>query len=189
MSHAGCFQAFGRDFYIEPASAQYANAVFQDEYQIRELRKHDVRTIVDVGAHVGSFTVLCHEWWPEAKIVAVDARVDPVTRNAMIRARVEGADGPAPGSAVRVRVPVGPPTTAVAVPASALRKGPGGDHVFVIEAGPDGKSRAKSKPVVAGSMVGDEVLIVDGLKAGETVAAAGSFKLRDGLLVVPAEGK
>ena len=72
MSHAGCFQAFGRDFYIEPASALYANAVFQDEYQIRELRKHDVRTIVDVGAHVGSFTVLCHEWWPEAKIVAVE---------------------------------------------------------------------------------------------------------------------
>ncbi len=72
MSHAGCFQAFGRDFYIEPASAQYANAVFQDEYQIRELRNHNVRTIVDVGAHVGSFTVLCHEWWPEAKIVAVE---------------------------------------------------------------------------------------------------------------------
>ena len=48
MSHAGCFQAFGRDFYIEPASAQYANAVFQDEYQIRELRKHDIRTIVDL---------------------------------------------------------------------------------------------------------------------------------------------
>jgi FkbM family methyltransferase len=72
MSHPGCFQAFGRDFYIEPASAQYANAVFQDEYQVRELRKHDVRTIVDVGAHVGSFTVLCHEWWPDAKIVAVE---------------------------------------------------------------------------------------------------------------------
>jgi FkbM family methyltransferase len=72
MSHAGCFQAFGRDFYIEPASAQYANAVFQDEYQIRELRKHNVRTVLDVGAHVGSFTVLCHEWWPDAKIVAVE---------------------------------------------------------------------------------------------------------------------
>lgn len=36
------------------------------------MRKHNVRTIVDVGAHVGSFTVLCHEWWPEAKIVAVE---------------------------------------------------------------------------------------------------------------------
>jgi FkbM family methyltransferase len=72
MVHAGCYRAFGRDFYVEPASAQHCNAVFQDEYQIRELRKHNVRTVLDVGAHVGSFTVLCHEWWPEAKIVAVE---------------------------------------------------------------------------------------------------------------------
>ncbi|MCA9238155.1 MAG: FkbM family methyltransferase [Planctomycetales bacterium] len=72
MTNAACYRAFGRDFHIEPASAQHANSVFQDEYRIRELRQHDVRTIVDVGAHVGSFTVLCHEWWPEAKIVAVE---------------------------------------------------------------------------------------------------------------------
>jgi membrane fusion protein, multidrug efflux system len=124
-----------------------------------------------------------------AKVVAVDARVDPATRNAMVRARVESADGPSPGAAVRVRIPAGPPRTAMAVPASALRKGAGGDHVFVVAPGPDGKSRAKARPVVAGSMVGDDVLIVDGLKAGETVATSGSFKLRDGLLVVPAEPK
>ena len=124
-----------------------------------------------------------------AKIVAVDARVDPATRNAVVRARIEGADVPAPGAAVRVRVPVGPPRTAVAVPASALRKGPGGAHVFVIAPGQDGKPRAQTRVVESGSMVGDEVLILNGLKAGETVAASGSFKLRDGLLVVPAQGK
>lgn len=72
MIPAACYRAFGRDFFIEPASAQYANAVFQDEYRIRDLRPHAVQTIVDIGAHVGSFTVLCHEWWPEAKIVAVE---------------------------------------------------------------------------------------------------------------------
>jgi FkbM family methyltransferase len=72
MPHAACYQVFGRDFYIEPASAQFANAVFQDEYQINDLRSHNVRTIVDIGAHVGSFTVLCHHFWPNAKIVAVE---------------------------------------------------------------------------------------------------------------------
>jgi len=122
-----------------------------------------------------------------AKIVAVDARVDPATRNAMIRARVDSADGPSPGAAVRVRVPAGPPKTAVAVPASALRKGPGGDHVFVIAPGPDGKPRATTRVVEVATAAGDEVLIADGLKVGETVATSGSFKLRDGLLVVPAE--
>lgn len=76
MQHAACYRAFGRDFYIEPASAQHANAVFQDEYQIRDLVSHNVRTIVDVGAHVGSFTVLCHHYWPEARIVAVEPHPD-----------------------------------------------------------------------------------------------------------------
>lgn len=67
-----CYQAFGRDFHIERASIQHANAVFQDEYRIAELRPHNVRTIVDIGAHVGSFTVLCHQYWPAAKVVAVE---------------------------------------------------------------------------------------------------------------------
>lgn len=75
-SFAACYQVFGRNFYIEPASAQFANAVFQDEYQINVLRSHNVRTIVDIGAHVGSFTVLCHEYWPDAKIVAVEPHPD-----------------------------------------------------------------------------------------------------------------
>lgn len=72
MIHAACYQAFGRDFYIESASAQFANAVFHDEYQIRPLRPHTLKTIVDIGAHVGSFSVLCHEFWPDAKIVAIE---------------------------------------------------------------------------------------------------------------------
>jgi membrane fusion protein, multidrug efflux system len=125
-----------------------------------------------------------------AKIVAVDAKVDPATRNAMIRARIDtSAGGPTPGAAVRVRVPVGPPVTAAAVPVSALRKGPGGDHVFIIAPGEDGKLRAKPRPVETGTVVGDEVLILNGLKTGEQVATSGSFKLRDGLLVGIAEPK
>ena len=123
-----------------------------------------------------------------ARIVAIDARVDPTTRNAMVRARIERAgNGPAPGASVRVRVPVGPARTAVAVPVSALRKGPGGDHVFVIAPDQDGKTRAQLRPVESGAMLGDEILIHDGLRAGEQVAASGSFKLRDAVLVAVAE--
>jgi membrane fusion protein (multidrug efflux system) len=119
-----------------------------------------------------------------AKIVAVDARVDPATRNAMVRARIEGAANvPAPGASVRVRVPVGPPRTAVAIPTSALRRGPGGDHVFVIALAQDGKTRAHVRPVESGTMLGDEVVVHAGLSAGEQVAAAGSFKLREAALV------
>jgi RND family efflux transporter MFP subunit len=118
-----------------------------------------------------------------ANIVAIDARVDVATRNAMIRAKIEGAAAPAPGASVRVRVPVGPPRRAVSVPVSALRRGPAGDHVFVVAPGKDGKPRAQVRPVQSGAMLGDEVLILDGLSPGEQVAASGAFKLRESVLV------
>jgi membrane fusion protein (multidrug efflux system) len=118
-----------------------------------------------------------------ARIVAVDARVDPTTRNAAVRARVEDGAALAPGASVRVEVPVGAAGTAVAVPVSALRKGPGGDHVFVLSADSTGQTRAHARPVKSGDALGDEVLILSGLEAGEQVAASGSFKLREGVLV------
>jgi membrane fusion protein (multidrug efflux system) len=119
-----------------------------------------------------------------ATIVAIDARVDPTTRNAMVRARIEYADrAPPPGASVRVEVPVGPTVHAVAVPVSALRKGPGGDHVFVLDADSTGNTRAHVRRVQSGPILGDEVVILDGLTAGEKVAVSGSFKLREGVLV------
>ena len=122
-----------------------------------------------------------------ARIVAIDARVDPTTRNASVRARIAHAGNvPAPGASVRVLVPAGPPGKAVAVPVSALRKGPGGDHVFVIASDEAGKARAHLRPVRSGSVVGDEVLIYEGLAAGDQVATSGSFKLRESVLVAVA---
>lgn len=120
-----------------------------------------------------------------ATVIAIDARVDPATRNAMVRARIEGAaNAPSPGASVRVSVPVGAPQTAVAVPASALRKGPSGDHVFVVTPDEHGKARAHVRQVQSGALIGDEVLLLGGLAAGEQVAVSGSFKLREGVLVV-----
>jgi membrane fusion protein (multidrug efflux system) len=72
---------------------------------------------------------------------------------------------------------------AVAIPASALRKGPGGDYVFVVGQDKDNKPRAQQRPVQVEALAGDEVVIRDGLVAGEQVATSGSFKLRDAVLV------
>jgi membrane fusion protein (multidrug efflux system) len=119
-----------------------------------------------------------------ARIVAIDARVDPTTRNAMVRARIERtATPPTPGGSVSVRVPLGAARPAVAIPVSALRKGPGGDHVFILAKAQDGKLRAHERQVQAGAVLGDEVVILKGLAAGEQVATSGSFKLRESVLV------
>jgi membrane fusion protein (multidrug efflux system) len=125
-----------------------------------------------------------------AKVAAVDARVDAATRNSLVRARVESSGRtaataalPAPGSSVRVSVGVGASSRVVAIPASALRKGPAGDHVFVLAADADKALRAQLRPVRVASVAGDEVLVADGIEAGEQVATSGSFKLRDAVRV------
>jgi membrane fusion protein, multidrug efflux system len=124
-----------------------------------------------------------------ARIVAVDARVDPTTRTATVRATIYGLKAPAPGSSVRVLVPTGPSANAIVIPVSALRRGPSGDHVFVIAPDESGNTRAHLRPVRSGPMLGDVIVILEGLKAGEQVAASGSFKLRDAVLVAVGHGK
>ncbi|MGH9381876.1 MAG: efflux RND transporter periplasmic adaptor subunit [Thermoanaerobaculia bacterium] len=120
-------------------------------------------------------------------IVAVDSRVDPTTRNATVRAQIESTpEAPAPGASVRVQVPAGPTRSAVVVPATALRTESTGDHVFILAADEQGQTRARLRPVESGARLGDQVVIQTGLDAGEQVAASGSFKLRDAVLVAVA---
>jgi membrane fusion protein, multidrug efflux system len=141
---------------------------------------------IAAGLQVGDSVVVygANEANPlKASIVAVDARVDPDTRNATVRAKVTGKTTPAPGASVRVMVPVGSLDTVVSVPVSALRKGPQGDHVFVIEPDSAGKPRAHLRTVQSGPVLGEEVLIYSGVKAGEQIATSGSFKLREAALV------
>jgi RND family efflux transporter MFP subunit len=122
-----------------------------------------------------------------ATIIALDARIDRATRNANIRAKVSDAKlVPSPGASVQVRVPVGGPRKVVAIPVSALRRGPEGDHVFVVVPDKEGKPRASMRLVKGGPVLGDEVIVESGLAPGEPVAASGSFKLREGVLVADA---
>lgn len=122
-----------------------------------------------------------------ARIIAIDARIDPATRNASVRALLDDATLASPGASVRVRVPVGRSREGVSVPASALRKGPEGDYVFVLAETADGRMRAHARPVEVGVALGDEVVLFGGLAPGERVAAAGSFKLREASLVAIAD--
>ena len=118
------------------------------------------------------------------RVVAVDARIDPATRTALARARVDGAATRArPGSSVRVVIPVGEPSPSVLVPASALRRGPEGEHVFVIADDAEGQARAHKRFVATSAPTGNQVVVRSGLQAGERVASGGSFKLRESVLV------
>jgi membrane fusion protein (multidrug efflux system) len=120
----------------------------------------------------------------KAEVQAVDAKVDPQTRSRAVRARLDGGkNGPAPGASVRVLVPVGDSSKAVVIPVSALRKGPDGDHVWLVEADAGGVLRAHLRKVESGPALGETVIVLSGVEVGQRLAASGSFKLREGARV------
>lgn len=128
-------------------------------------------------------------------VAAIDATASNVTRNVRVRALADNKDGSLrPGMFARLRVPVEQPREHVVLPLRAVRRASYSDQVFVIEQvqepGPDGaaatKMRARQRFVKLGPTIGDEVVILDGVRAGEQVAVSGAFKLREGSLVMPA---
>ncbi len=121
-----------------------------------------------------------------AKIVALDARVDATTRNTSVRALLRGLSPmPQPGASIRVRTPIEAPAEVLVVPVTALRRGPDGDYVYAIVKNEQGALVPELRKVTSGSTLGDEVVIKTGLKLGEQIVAAGSFKpITSGVLTI-----
>ena len=90
---------------------------------------------------------------------------------------------PTPGASVRGLVPVGESSKAVVIPVSALRQGPEGDHVWIVEKDASGVLRARWRKVVTGPVLGETVIVLSGVEVGQQLAASGSFKLREGVRV------
>ena len=141
-------------------------------------------------------------------VVSIDATVNPVTRNVRVRSSVPNPDYKLkPGMFIDVEVPVAPPVDSIVVPATAVRRAAFGDHVYVI--GPADPSKLPPMPpgappmegpppmvahqriVRLGANLGDRVIIESGLQPGEKIVTGGSFKLRDGamIVVVPPPGQ
>jgi membrane fusion protein (multidrug efflux system) len=117
------------------------------------------------------------------KILAEDDSVDPANRAVRFRALGQGL-GPVlrPGAFVDVIANTAAPQRYLVVPLTAVRRSPAGQHVFVIET-KDGQSRARERRIETGAVIEGNIVVRKGLEEGDYVAAAGSFKLRDGLLI------
>lgn len=121
-------------------------------------------------------------------VVALDAVADSTTRNVRVRSIVDNVGQKLrPGMFVDVSVPVGDASEYVAIPVTAIRRASYGDHVFVVAAGEKPQEfRAHQRFIKLGSAIGDRVIVAEGLKAGERLASAGSFKLHENSLIIPA---
>ena len=126
-------------------------------------------------------------------IEAFDARVAQDTRTLMVRGRSPNADHRLlPGMFANVAVLEGKPKELVTVPRTAVTYGLYGDSVWVVKAGPPAPEKTASvgevevpapqltverRFVRVGPSQGDEVAVLEGVKAGEQVVTSGQLKL------------
>ena len=130
----------------------------------------------------------------EGVLEAVDPDIDASTRQLRLRARLANPDGLLrPGMFARVALDLGRNEQVLTLPRVAITYAPYGDAVFVISE-QDGKSVVQQHQVHTGAVIGERVVIEQGLKAGDKVVLTGQVKLRNGAAVkidnsvVPSEG-
>jgi membrane fusion protein, multidrug efflux system len=117
-------------------------------------------------------------------VTMIENIVDAATGMALVRATMPNTDELLwPGSLVTAQLTLRV-EDAVMVPAAAIQVSQAGPFVYVIDAGV-----AKVQPVKVARTVGDETVIADGLRGGETVVTDGHLLLTDGARVAPRERK
>jgi membrane fusion protein (multidrug efflux system) len=117
------------------------------------------------------------------RLLFSEATVDATTGQVTLRGEFPNPDGNLlPGMYVRVQIEQGILNNAIAIPQQAVqRDGSGASQVYVVK--PDNTVELRS--VTTGRVIGEQWIIQDGLKAGETVIVEGFQKLRPGAAVVP----
>lgn len=114
-----------------------------------------------------------------ARVTAIDAAVDEVTRSIHVRASVVGSEARLQsGMFVNVEVLLPERAAVVAVPATSVVHAAHGDSVFVVEVTPKVRV-ARQQFVRLGETRGDYVAVLEGISPGQEVVTAGAFKLRN----------
>jgi membrane fusion protein (multidrug efflux system) len=175
--------------YINPGdkivTLQSLNLIYLDFY----LPQQDLpqlslgqRVVVTTDSYPGrSFT---------GRITAVNPQVDANTRNIQAEATIENPGHKLlPGMYAAVQVQAGTTKRYLTLPQTAITYNPYGDTVFVVEesgTGPGGKPALTARQVFVsvGPRRGDQVVIMEGLREGETVVTSGQLKLKNGSVVI-----
>jgi len=119
-----------------------------------------------------------------AIVTAVDSRVDPDTRNVLLRARLKEGVGLLPGMFAVLDVDLGAEQQVVTIPETAMTYALQGDTVYVIEPTEDGQLTATAKVVRAGKVRDGRVAVLEGLQGGDQVVSVGQNKLYRGVRVI-----
>lgn len=110
----------------------------------------------------------------KARVEGIPMGLTQDTRRLTYRLRLEGGSLPLAGTPLEVRVPL---ARGVVLPQGALQQIEGIWGVFVKEG-----EEAAFRPVRRGAELGGDVLVLEGLKPGETVVGEGAYLLKSLLL-------
>lgn len=123
-------------------------------------------------------------------ISAINAVVDPATRNVQMRATLDNKDAALlPGMFATVEIDVAAPERHITLPQTAIAHNSYGNIVYLVEQqgkGADGKPNfvARQSFVNTGATRGDQVAVLSGVKEGDVVVTAGQIKLHNGAPVM-----
>jgi membrane fusion protein (multidrug efflux system) len=118
----------------------------------------------------------------KGKLDFIDVTVDPKTDGQIVRAVFDNKEGLlTDGQTVRVVLEEEKPQTVVTVPQSAIAVDQTGPYLFVA----DDKNAAQLRRVKTGIVRNGQLVISEGLKAGEKVIIQGQQRVRQGMTVAP----
>jgi RND family efflux transporter MFP subunit len=118
----------------------------------------------------------------KGKFVFIDRAVDVKTGTLRVRAEFPNPTKVLrPGMFARIRVDAGMRPDSILVPERAITELQGKNFVWVVSA----DSKASQRAVKAGDPIGENVLVLEGLKSGERIVVEGLQKVREGAPVQP----
>lgn len=174
---------------VQPSSGRLATIVRQDPiYVIFQVSERNVLEYRRRVAESTSNTHLnVHVRLPDGSTYPhpglsnfLDVQVDATTDTVAVRARVPNPEGLLnAGGVVGVTVERGLPRSALTIPQAAVLLDQAGRYVLLV----DSEKKVEQRRVTLGVEQGSNVIVTDGLKAGELVIVQGIQKIRPGQIV------
>ncbi|UUE11932.1 efflux RND transporter periplasmic adaptor subunit [Dickeya zeae] len=120
-----------------------------------------------------------------AKVSTIDPRIDRETRNIAIQALLPNADQSLKsGMYATARLTLPASNDAIVLPQTAIQTSASGDSVVLVQSvDVQGIGKTVAVPVITGRRLGEEVVVTQGVKAGDIVVTAGQNRLPPGAVV------
>lgn len=144
------------------------------EFSVNESQAYDIRQGTPLQFSWGNDKTKY-----DAKVYAVEPRIDEELMTVMIRAMYPNTDGRIkPGHSAAIEMSLGRYENTIAIPSLAVIAELGRDIVYIYKGG-----KAQAAAVKKGIRTESKVQILEGLSPGDTLITTGVMQLRDGMTV------